>query len=380
MTIQELFEIEPTLEDNPFLEKIVEVLSGQETGELFFVYSNPFFIRYGKILQKIDLFSEEETFGSLEEDQKEVLAELMSIFKEKKTFTHAGVISDVLEFSFEMDKKKVRVRIESCKEKESIFVTIKLFKQFPYALKGLGFTDKIVSRLLSLSRGLIIITGPPASGKTTTALSLVHEIASYRSVIAYTYERPVEVPLSSSRSIIVQKSYGFDFDSWTKLQAERKSPASVVYIADIGEREAAEVALDFAVAGKLVIITITGESTFSTLQNLESLFLAEERALRRGQLAFAFQTIIYQNLIRSQSANHPFTLAYEVIFASDKIKNLIAEGKYNLITPDTQPGSVDVTYKASLYSLLHNQRITKRTYELELTKYYKGYTPIGGRE
>ncbi len=370
-----IFSLEPKYKDHRLLEKILNFLQVQDKEELFFAFGQPFFTRYAGVLQRVSFFEEELSTGSTREDQKEIIAELMSKFKEERPNFYPDLVKGAIEFSFILSDKRLRTRIESYNDDTGIFVYLKVFRGFPFALKGLGFPDEIISKLVGMTKGIIIITGAPSSGRTSTALSLVQEITAYKRVIAVCYEKPIEIPISSSKSIIIQKSYGTDFSSWSELRYEKKSPASVVYISDVQSREAAEAALDLATSGKLVIITTSGTSSISTLLTLETLFLPQEHQVRRNQLSLSFQAIIYQDLLQRKDSQNPFALSFEVIFSSPKLKVLLSEGKYSMIASELQAKG-NIPYNLSLKQLFQRGIISEKIYKREVVKYNRGYVTV----
>ena len=146
--------------------------------------------------------------------------------------------------------------------------------------------------------GLVLVTGPTGSGKTTTAASMLKTIAATAPTHIVTIEDPVEYRILSPTSCVSQREVGRDTRSYTEgLRASMREDPDVLFIGEIREREALEVALQAAETGHLVLTTFHTGSAIQTIQRMWSMFGPEDQVPIRERIADALRGIICQRLL-----------------------------------------------------------------------------------
>lgn len=365
----------PVFSDMSHLRQIVDGMEALNRSEVFFMVGSPFFVKSGEGLQRVNFFEDENSLGSLEEDQREIVAEILEIYREKQQVRKGRERIDVF---FKLTGSHFWALVESCQAGSNVRVEIRRIKENLFTLKGLGYPDSIFQKLIEIPSGLIIITGPPDGEINATSLSLVHEIASLRNARAVCFEDQLNFLVYSRKAMIIQKVYGFDFFSWNSVKKEGGSIASIVYIADINSKEKASAALYVADSGKLVVVSISAVSLASAFQKIESMFFPEERNFLRGQLASNLKALIYQNFLPKKDMASRKVLSFSTIFSSPGVAMLLMEGKYRQLEGEAR-SSYGVSYLSSLRFLYNKGLISEDSFVSEQKRYY-GYVERGGEK
>ena len=365
-------DITPVLKRQEAIRILVGTALAHGRDEIMFTIGGDFFLRGEGFLQRVEIKDAEELFDTKLEFQEEALAEIVEIWRRKEaeggTFSSGNYLDLTFELEEETTTHMVRTFVLSYMNTRAIFVSLRIFREMPFSLQGLGFDARIVDYLKRIRWGLILVTSPSRGGKSTTARSLLLELGAGRLVV--TYEAPIERELQNTKGLVVQKGYGTDFHTWSDLKAERQGPFSVVLIDSVQSREAWEAALEIASAGKIVIAVAEGVSVLSTLANLETFILPEEKEIRRLQLSRVLQAAIYQNLVpRKDSLMKPYALAWEVLLTSDTVRNYLSQGKYFQIGGLGEGSKVFIPYTYTLKNLYDQDLIARRVYEEEKAHY-----------
>lgn len=368
------FSWSPVFPDKSHLRQIIDGMEALNRSELFFMVGSSFFVKSGEGLKRVNFFEEENSLGSLEEDQREIVAEILDIYREgKQPFRKVRERIDVF---FKLAGSHFRAVVESCQAGTNVRVEIRRIKENLFTLKGLGYPDSVFQKLIEIPSGIVVITGPSEGEINATALSMVHEIASLRNTSAVCFEDHLNSLVYSRKTMIIQKVYGFDFFSWNSVKKEGISLASVVYIADIDSKDKASTALYLAASGKLVIVSISAVSLPSAFQKIESMFSPEERNFLRGQLASNFKALVYQNFLPKKDMAPRKVLSFSTIFSSPRVATLLMEGKYKQLEGEAL-SSYGVPYISSLKFLYKKGLISEDSFVSEQKRYY-GYIKGGG--
>jgi twitching motility protein PilT len=179
--------------------------------------------------------------------------------------------------------------------------------------------------------GLVLITGPTGSGKSTTLASLIDLINEGRSCHIVTVEDPIEFVYTPARSIVSQREVGKDTLSFLDaLKRLFREDADVVLIGEIRDRESMTAAIELAETGHLVFATLHTTSAFQTINRVLDLFSEEERARAQNQLSVVLKGIISQRLLNRRDGAG-FACACEVMKASQTVRNLVRSDKVHQI-------------------------------------------------
>lgn len=213
-----------------------------------------------------------------------------------------------------------------------------------------------VLRSLALRhQGLILMTGPTGSGKSTTLASLIGLINESRGCHIITVEDPIEYVHDHKRAAINQREVGTDTDSFhNALRSVLREDPDVLLVGEMRDLESIQFALTVAETGHLVFATLHTNDTAQSLGRMIDVFPAEQQAQIRVQLAAALSCVVYQRLIPRVGGG--MTAAHEVLVATPAVRNLIKEGKTHQLRNSLVTGAQEgmVTLEQSLSKLVQD--------------------------
>lgn len=190
----------------------------------------------------------------------------------------------------------------------------------------LGLPD-IIKELCLKSQGLILVTGPTGSGKTTTLASMIEHINRERECHIITIEEPIEFLFRDKKSSISQREVGYDTYSYADaLKYVLRQDPDIILIAEIRDQDTTRTAIRAAETGHLVLATLHTYDAPGTIDRLISYFPAEEQQQVRIQLSILIEGIISQRLLRTADGKGRIA-AVEIMTRSPQIQKLIEEGK-----------------------------------------------------
>ncbi|GAB4008382.1 type IV pilus twitching motility protein PilT [Nocardioides ultimimeridianus] len=215
-------------------------------------------------------------------------------------------------------------------------------------------------RELSLRhQGLILMTGPTGSGKSTTLASLIDHINTNRGAHIITIEDPIEYVHDHKMSAVNQREVGTDTGSFNKaLRSVLREDPDVLLVGEMRDLESIQFALTVAETGHLVFATLHTNDTAQSIGRMIDVFPAEQQAQIRVQLAAALSCVVYQRLIPRIGGG--MVAAYEVLTATPAVRNLIKEGKTHQLRNSVVTGAQDgmVTLEQTLSQLVQQEVIT----------------------
>jgi len=233
---------------------------------------------------------------------------------------------------------EARFRVNIYRQRDSLGAA---FRMIPYEIKpleALGIPQS-VSAFAALPRGLVLVTGPTGSGKSTTLASLVDLANRSRSAHIMTVEDPIEFLHRHKRSLVNQREIGTDTHSFgAALRHVLRQDPDIILIGEMRDLETIQVALTAAETGHLVFATLHTQDAAQTIDRIIDVFPSGQQGQVRTQLATAVQGIVCQSLLRR--ADGPGrAAAVEVLIATPAIRNLIREGKVHQIYTALQAGA-----------------------------------------
>ena len=262
-----------------------------------------------------------------------------------------------LDFSFGV-KKFARFRGNIYYQKGAISGA---FRRIPYEIPNLGGLGlpSVVGELVNCPNGLILVTGPTGSGKTTTIAAMVDKINSEKHGHVVTIEDPIEYMHIHKQCIVNQREVGPD--TWS-LQAAVKSllrqDPDYAVVGELRDLETIEEAIRVAETGHLVFGTLHTNSAAQTINRMVSVFPSNQQERIRVVLSFVLQGVISQVLLPGKDGT--VSLAYEILIPTPAVRNLIRENKLHQIQGVMQVGQNTtgmVTMNQSLMSLLMKRKI-----------------------
>ncbi|MDO9377444.1 MAG: type IV pilus twitching motility protein PilT [Nocardioidaceae bacterium] len=205
-------------------------------------------------------------------------------------------------------------------------------------LTELGLPDD-VERFAHLPRGLVLVTGPTGSGKSTTLASLLDVANQTRAAHIMTIEDPIEYLHTHGRSVVNQREVGADTEDFpTALKHVLRQDPDIILVGELRDLETTATAVTAAETGHLVLATLHTQSAAQTIDRLIDIFPAHQQSQIRAQLANCLQGVITQALAPTKDGKGRTTVC-EIMVATAAIRNLIREGKVHQIPTFLQSGA-----------------------------------------
>lgn len=279
-------------------------------------------------------------FAILDEDQKQIL------LKDKE-----------FDFSFAFGDLG-RFRVNAFHERGNLAAALRLIPNEILTIEQLGL-PQIVNKFADYPRGLVLVTGPTGSGKSTTLAALVNKINQERPAHIITIEDPIEFTHKSSKSVIVQREVHYDTYSFSAaLRSALREDPDVVLIGEMRDLETISSAITIAETGHLVFATLHTNSAAQSIDRMIDVFPPHQQPQVRSQLANMLMAICSQRLIPALGSGR--IAAAEILVATPAVRNIIREGKSHQLEAVIQTGaehgmqSMDKT----LVSLIHSGTIS----------------------
>lgn len=228
------------------------------------------------------------------------------------------------------------------------------------ALAELGLPP-ILSTFAELRQGLVLVTGPTGSGKSTTLAALIHQINCERGGHILTIEDPIEYRHASHRALITQREVGSHTDSFaTALRGALRQDPDVIMVGELRDRETISLALTAAETGHLVLGTIHSMSAAKTIDRIIDVFPGEQQPQVRSMVAESVQAIVTQSLIPGpQGVQVP---AVEVLIGTPAVRNLIREGKIHQL-----PGVMQVSRSVGMQTMDSHIRELAASFKISIS-------------
>ena len=211
-------------------------------------------------------------------------------------------------------------------------------------------------------KGLVLVTGPTGSGKSTTMAAMVDYINKEHAKHIITIEDPIEFVHQSKRSLIKQREVGINtrkFDN--ALKASLREDPDIILVGEMRDRETVNTALKAAQTGHLVMGTLHTNSAIKTIERILTLYSAEEQDAMRIAIAESLVAVISQGLCRTTDGRR--AAYHDIMVNTETVKDYIKQGKYDEIHSLMQNGDYDgmITTNQALFSLYEEGRITEET-------------------
>src|SRR5688572_1358503 len=230
-----------------------------------------------------------------------------------------------------------RFRVNLLLQRDSVGSVMRVIPHEIVPLGALGLPDT-VAQFANLQRGLVLVTGPTGSGKSTTLASLIDVINTSRPVHIMTVEDPIEFLHQHKRAVVNQREVGEDTHSFAAaLKHVLRQDPDVILVGEMRDLETIATALTAAETGHLVFATLHTQDAPQTVDRVIDVFPAHQQQQIRVQLATSLQGVVTQQLVPIRTGRGR-AVAAEVMVATPAIRNLIREGKTHQIYSAMQAG------------------------------------------
>lgn len=272
--------------------------------------------------------------GMGEWDKDRTRAALFSILDQKQEEQFLEVLE--LDFAFELSEA-ARFRVNFYMDRGNMGAAFRIIPTEIKQLKDLGIQES-VGNFATLPRGLVLVTGPTGSGKSTTLAALIDLVNRTRADHIVTVEDPIEFLHGNQKSLVNQREVGRDTHSFTAaLKHVLRQDPDVILIGELRDLETISIALTAAETGHLVFATLHTQDAAQTVDRIIDVFPPHQQGQVRTQLAAVLQGIVCQTLVRRASGKGRVA-ATEVLTMTPAIGNLIREGKIYQIPSAMQAG------------------------------------------
>jgi twitching motility protein PilT len=267
-------------------------------------------------------------------------------------------LGDDIDFSFSW-RDTARIRGSAFRQRGTAALALRLM---PYRIPSLDelALPASVRRLAVLGQGLVLVTGPTGSGKSTTLASMVDWINTNRAVHVLTIEDPIEYVHRHKVATVNQREVGADTPSFpSALRSALREDPDVLLVGEMRDLDSIRFALTLAETGHLVLATLHTNDTAQSVDRLVDVFPGDQQPQVRVQLAAALTGIVHQRLLPRTGGGR--VAAYEVLLASPAVRNLVREGKTNQLRNVIVTAQRDgmQTLEASLNLLLRQGAISR---------------------
>lgn len=292
-------------------------------------------------------------------DSKEAHSLLFEIMLEpqKKDFEN----TKELDFSYEIDNL-ARFRINCFEQQRGFGSVIRIIPNDIKSFQDLGVTNEATFiKLCSRPKGLVLVTGPTGSGKSTTLAAMIDYINTHRKEHILTIEDPIEFVHPEKKCLINQREVHRNTMSFgNALKAALREDPDIILVGEMRDLETIRLALTAAETGHLVFGTLHTTSAAKTIDRIIDVFPPEEKSMIRTMLSESLQGVISQVLLKKNGGGR--VAAQEIMINTTAIKNLIRENKIAQIYSTIQTGASTgmITMEAAVLKLFDQKKLTKQ--------------------
>src|SRR5882724_2219627 len=324
------------------IDELLEHMVARNASDLHVTVGTPPVIRVRGEVERVDEYA-----PLTPEETQELLYRILSSEQQKNL-----EIKRQLDFSHSIPGL-ARFRVNAYFQRESIGAAFRLIPAEIKPLQELGMPDKLYD-LADKPRGLVLVTGPTGSGKSTTLASLLDHVNHTRHEHILTIEDPIEFLHWHGTCIVNQREIGPDATTFGEaLRSALRQDPDVILVGEMRDLETIATALTAAETGHLVFATLHTQSAPQTIDRIIDVFPAEQQDQVRVQLSGTLQGIVTQNLVQTADGRSRVA-ALEILIPDDAVRNLIRTAKIEQIysVMQTSTGRGMLTMEQSLADLV----------------------------
>lgn len=333
----------PTIRIEPLLDQVLK----RDASDLHLQVGLPPMLRVDGSLHKVE--------NPVDLKQADVKSLLYTILDEQQR----QILEKELELDFSFAYGDIaRFRVNAFHEKGNLAVALRLIPTKIRTIQELGL-PKVIDDFTKYPRGLVLITGPTGSGKSTTQAAMIDKINTEKPLHIITIEDPIEYQHHHKQSIIVQREVHFDTRSFgAALRSALREDPDVVLIGEMRDLETIATAITVAETGHLVLATLHTNSASQSIDRIIDVFPPHQQQQIRIQLSNVLQGIISQRLIPMVGGGR--IAAAEILVVNAAVRNIIREAKTHQIDAVIQTGAAEgmQSMDSTLARLVHEGKIS----------------------
>ena len=269
-----------------------------------------------------------------EMDQKEVHSLIYEIMNDKQRKDYEEFLET--DFSFEIPNL-ARFRVNAFMQNRGSAAVFRTIPSEVLTMEQLGMGDTF-RKISNVPRGLVVVTGPTGSGKSTTLAAMVDYINETRYEHILTIEDPIEFVHQSKKCLVNQREVHRDTHGFNEaLRSALREDPDIILVGELRDLETIRLALTAAETGHLVFGTLHTTSAAKTIDRIIDVFPAAEKDMVRSMLSESLQSVISQTLLKKLGGGR--VAAHEIMMGTSAIRNLIREGKVAQMYSSIQTGS-----------------------------------------
>lgn len=264
-----------------------------------------------------------------------------------------------VDFSIEIDGL-ARFRVNVFRQRKGVGAVFRTIPSQVMSLEQLE-APEIFRDIIDAPRGLVLVTGPTGSGKSTTLAAMVDHINRNKALHILTIEDPIEFVHNNQRSLVNQRELHRDTDSFaTALRAALREDPDVILVGEMRDLETVRLALTAAETGHLVLATLHTASAPKTIDRMIDVFPGEDKPMARAMLSESLRAVVSQQLVKKAFGGR--VAAHEIMIANSAVRNLIREGRVAQLYSTLQTSSAQgmQTLEQSLKKLVQQGDISQQ--------------------
>jgi twitching motility protein PilT len=320
--------IDPALTiQNPPIDKYLRLMLDRKASDLHFTSGQP-------IAFRID--------GEIEREKEPVLSEesVMDLFKAitpRKNWEEFSTISDT-DFAYEI-KGLARYRVNLFRDRHGMGAVLRHIPNDILTLQQLGLPS-VVKRFCELNKGLVVVTGPTGSGKSTTLAAMVDYVNQTRKDHILTLEDPIEFVHQQKGCLIRQREIHKHTESFSRaLRAALREDPDIILVGELRDLETTAMAIEIAETGHLVFATLHTTTAVGTIDRVIDQFPSDQQEQIRTMLSESLRGVVSQTLLKKIGGGR--VAAQEILVVNPAVSSLIREGKTHMIANHMQSQKAD---------------------------------------
>jgi twitching motility protein PilT len=298
----------------PRIDSILQLVQAQGASDLHLVSGSPPMLRLHGDLHPIE-------YAPLTSDV--IVGLLAEIMSEDQILRYQAL--EEVDFAYEVPGV-VRLRCNVYQQAHGMAAAFRLLPTRILTVEQLGLPASVL-RFAELNRGLVVVTGPPGSGKSTTLAAIVDQINRTRRKHVITLEEPIEYVHQNQCCLMNQREVGRNTRSFTDaLRAALREDPDVILVGEMRDRESLALAISAAETGQLVLASLHTQSAIATADRILDAFPADQQNQVRSQLAESLKGVVAQKLVK-RADGRGRSAVVEILFGTPAVSSLIREKK-----------------------------------------------------